>query len=61
MSERDLLTGVFMLIPLPDGVFPRARQVSRETTARMGTRATDAVHVAAALELGAQGFYTFDR
>jgi len=32
-----------------------------ETTARLGTRASDLLHVPAAIELGAESFYSFDK
>jgi predicted nucleic acid-binding protein len=59
--DDDLGTGRFQLRQLPDLVFRRARQVSLQTTARLGTRASDVLHVAAALELGAEEFYSFDK
>jgi predicted nucleic acid-binding protein len=58
--ERDLGDGVFQLRQLPELVFERARQLSRQTTARLGTRTADLLHVAAALELGADFLYSFD-
>ena len=33
----------------------------RQTTARLGTRTADLLHVAAALELGAECLYSFDQ
>ena len=59
--EQDLRSGIFQLKPLPDIVFGRARQLSRRTTPRLGTRTADLLHVAAALELGSDWFYSFDR
>ena len=59
--EQDLRSGIFQLKPLPDNVFGRARQLSRRTTPRLGTRTADLLHVAAALELGSDWFYSFDR
>jgi predicted nucleic acid-binding protein len=59
--EQDVRNGLFQVKSLPDTVFVRARQLSRQTTPRLGTRASDLLHVAAALELGADEFYTFDR
>jgi predicted nucleic acid-binding protein len=41
-------------------VFERARLLSRQTTAKLGTRTADLLHVAAALELGADYLYSFD-
>jgi predicted nucleic acid-binding protein len=59
--EKDLSTGVFQVCGLADKVFERARQLSRQTTAKIGTRASDLLHVAAAVELGMNSFFTFDR
>jgi hypothetical protein len=58
--EQDLRDGIFQLKPLPDHVFQRARLLSRQTTPQLGTRTADLLHVAAALEVGAAGFYSFD-
>jgi len=59
--EQDLRAGVFQLTPLPQQVFERARQLSRQTTPRLGTRTADLLHVATALELSADCLYTFDQ
>lgn len=58
--EKDLRDGVFQLRELTDPVLERARQLSRQTTAKLGTRSADLLHVAAALELGVEWLYTFD-
>lgn len=59
--EGDMRAGIFLVRPLSDQVFQRALQLSRQTTARLGTRTADLLHVAAALELGVDCLYTFDR
>ena len=59
--EADLQNRIFQLNPLPEQTFGRARQLSLQTTARLGTRTADLVHVAAALELGADMVYSFDQ
>jgi predicted nucleic acid-binding protein len=59
--EKDLRDGVFQLRGLPEPVFERARQLSRQTTAKLGTRTADLLHVAAALELGVDCLYSFDQ
>jgi predicted nucleic acid-binding protein len=59
--ERDLGEGLFQLIGLPEHVFERARQLSQQTTATFGTRTADLLHVAAALELGVDYLYSFDK
>ena len=58
--EKDLRHGLFQLRGLPDPIFERARQLSRQTTARLGTRTADILHVAAALGLGVDYLYSFD-
>lgn len=59
--EKDLRAGVFQLRPLTEQVFERARQLSRQTTPKLGARTADLLHVAAALELSADSLYTFDQ
>ncbi len=59
--EKDTRDGVLLLRPLPEQVFERARRLSRQTTARLGTRTADLLHVAAALELAVDYLYSFDR
>jgi predicted nucleic acid-binding protein len=59
--EKDLRDGVFQLRGLPESVFEQARQLSRQTTAKLVTRTPDLLHVAAALELGVDYLYTFDQ
>lgn len=58
--EGDLRDGVFQLRSLPELVFERARELSRQSTARLGTRTADLLHVAAAVELEADYLYSFD-
>jgi predicted nucleic acid-binding protein len=58
--EKDLRDGVFQLRELTDPILARANQLSRQSTAKLGTRTADLLHVAAALELGADHLYTFD-
>ena len=58
--EKDLRDGVFLLRELPEPAFERARQLSRELTHKLGTRTADLLHVAAAVELKATGFFSFD-
>jgi predicted nucleic acid-binding protein len=58
--EKDLRDGVFQLRGLTDAILERAQQLSRQTTAKLGTRTADLLHVAAALELGVDCLYSFD-
>jgi predicted nucleic acid-binding protein len=59
--RTDLVGGVIRLRALPERVFERARSLSEQTTARLGTGTTDLLHVAAALEMGAESLYSFDK
>jgi predicted nucleic acid-binding protein len=59
--EKDLRDGIPQLRGLPERAFERARQLSQQTTAKIGIRTADVLHVAAALELGADHLYSFDR
>jgi predicted nucleic acid-binding protein len=59
--ERDLRDGIFHLRGLTDSILERARQLSSQTTAKLGTRTADLLHVATALELDADCLYTFDQ
>ncbi len=58
--DKDLGSGVLQLRGLEEAFFERARQLSRQTTAKLGTRTADLLHVAAALELGVDCLYSFD-
>jgi predicted nucleic acid-binding protein len=58
--EADLQSGIYRVKPLSEAAFTRARQISRKFTATVGVRTADLLHVAAALELGADAFFTFD-
>ena len=59
--EKDVLGGILQLRPLSDQAFERARRLGKQTTARLGTRTADLLHVAAALELGVDYLYSFDQ
>jgi predicted nucleic acid-binding protein len=59
--EKDLGDGVFEIRATSDLIVERARQLSRQTTSKLGTRTADLLHVAAALELGADYLYSFDQ
>jgi predicted nucleic acid-binding protein len=51
---------VWLLTPFPEGSFERAIELAHAHVARFGTRSLDSLHVASALELKAQQFWTFD-
>jgi hypothetical protein len=58
--DKAVRDGVFELLSLPVSAFERARQLSRQLTPQLGTRSSDVLHVAAALELRASCFFSFD-
>jgi predicted nucleic acid-binding protein len=58
--DEDLRKGVFLRTGIPESAYERARKLSLLITARVGVRTIDLLHVAAALELGATDFFTFD-
>lgn len=61
LFAKDTENGIFQLRPLSPVVFERAKLISRKQTPHLGTRTLDILHVASALVLRADSFYTFDR
>ena len=59
--EEHARDGVFELEAMPTTVYERARQISGKQTARRGLRTLDILHVASALLLRAEQFWTFDQ
>jgi predicted nucleic acid-binding protein len=58
--EQDRRIGLWAHAELPEASFQRAVHLARNYVPLTGTRALDTLHVACALELGAQEFWTFD-
>ncbi len=52
--------GLWMEVALPDSTFDVCAQLARRYVAKLGLRTLDTLHVAAALELKAERFWTFD-
>jgi predicted nucleic acid-binding protein len=60
--QRDVRNGAFRVIgSVSASSYERALLLSRRFTRQLGTRGMDVIHVAIALEEGAEVFYTFDR
>jgi len=58
--ELDRENGLWPEIDLPESVWQTCTQLARKHGPKLGTRTLDSLHVAAALELGAKSFWTFD-
>ena len=58
---RDLQGGVWQWEDFAPETWQRAREISWRHAPTLGSGAMDALHVASALVLEAQDFYTFDR
>lgn len=61
LVRKDIEDGVLALKPLAIDAFERAKHLARRRTPQLGTRTLDILHVASALVLQADVFYTFDR
>jgi predicted nucleic acid-binding protein len=58
--ERDRAIGVWDEVAVPDSAYDVCAQLVRHHAARLGSRTLDTLHVASALELKAERFWTFD-
>jgi predicted nucleic acid-binding protein len=58
--EEDVRIGAYLVRPVPQETFHRAREISWKTTPLQGVRSADILHVASALEFGATHFFSFD-
>jgi predicted nucleic acid-binding protein len=59
--REDIEQGVVQIVPLPAAAYQRAEQLARGHTPLLGTRTLDVLHVAGALVLKADAFYTLDK
>jgi len=57
-QHRD--SRLWIEVPLPEGAFEHCTQLARRHGAKLGVRTLDTLHVAAALQLKAERFWTFD-
>lgn len=58
--ERDCAAGLWLEVALPDLAFDICVDLARRHGARLDVRTLDSLHVASALELKAERFWTFD-
>ncbi|MGH9469288.1 MAG: type II toxin-antitoxin system VapC family toxin [Terriglobia bacterium] len=58
--EDDRAAGVWSEMSLPELIFELSIQLANRHAARLGNRTLDTLHVASALELKADRFWTFD-
>jgi len=59
--QKDLASGLLLIEPVDwANVVSKAEQLSAQHTSKDGHRGFDILHVATALELGAEAFLTFD-
>lgn len=57
---RDLDTRILESLPFPDSAWKVGANLAPRFCPSLGVRSLDSLHVACALELGAQRFWTFD-
>ena len=58
---KDIVAGIVHLMPVSHAVFAPRKTSCALSTSRLEARGLDVLHVASALVLGADVFYTFDR
>ncbi len=58
--ERDRAAGLWTEIEMPENVFDLGADLARRHGPKLGVRTLDSLHVAAALQLKAEQFWTFD-
>jgi predicted nucleic acid-binding protein len=58
--QSDLNSGVWLEVPMPESAFVHCAELARSQGPKFGIRTLDSLHVACALELKAERFWTFD-
>jgi predicted nucleic acid-binding protein len=58
--ETDQRAGLWMAVAMPENAFILCADIARRYGAKLGVRTLDSLHVACALELKAERFWTFD-
>lgn len=58
--EKDRALGLWIAVQIPENAFERCAELGRHYGPKLGVRTLDSLHVACALELKAERFWTFD-
>jgi predicted nucleic acid-binding protein len=58
--ENDLASGLWIRVDVPEHSFVICAELARRYGPKLGVRTLDSLHVACALELKAERFWTFD-
>ena len=58
--EKDRATGLWIRVAMPENAFELCADLARLYGSKLGVRTLDTLHVACALELKAERFWTFD-
>jgi predicted nucleic acid-binding protein len=58
--EKDIAAGVWLGVSLPESAWDVCAALARRYGPKLGVRTLDSLHVACALELQAEEFWTFD-
>jgi predicted nucleic acid-binding protein len=58
--EKDRAVGLWLETAMPEGTFDICADLARRHGPRLGVRTLDSLHVASALQLKAERFWTFD-
>lgn len=58
--ENDCAAGVWEIFPFPNRAWETCADLARQYAPTLGVRTLDSLHVACALELRAERFWTFD-
>jgi len=59
--EEHVSAGRWISLPMPENAFELCADLARRYGAKLGLRTLDSLHVACALELKAERFWTFDQ
>jgi predicted nucleic acid-binding protein len=58
--EHDRRNGLWLELDLPESAWETCADLANRHGSKLGCRTLDSLHVAAAIELGAETFWTFD-